>query len=179
MRVTGRKYRRAHAIETQQRTNDHACKGKYNQSVPLGPEKSFSDELTILELLAGFGGSPAEEGGEIGSSGTLEDSFLLEEMPSPSDGAALYRMGDVDSSPADIMAASSSCLEGRSMGALRCATGFDTFCRPHVAAAFLTDGNSLTFSLSSSIWLTGWMSWLDTGFGLARGLRNFVEVIES
>lgn len=114
------------------------------------PWTEGSNELTTLELLAGLGGNPAEAGGDNGISGDVGNGLFSDEMPSPSVGVALYLKGEVDSRPADFMAASSSCLDGRSIGALRCGEGFACACRLHIAAAPLTDGVPLTFSLSSS-----------------------------
>lgn len=82
-------------------------------------------------------------------------------MPSPSFGEALYLRGELERSPADNIAASSSFLVGSSMGARFCGVVCVGF--PHIEAALLTD-EKLWFSLSASVEFNG-------GKGLSCGLE--------
>jgi hypothetical protein len=74
-------------------------------------------------------------------------------IPSPSLGEGLYLSGELESNPADTIAASSSFLVGSSIGArfcgVVCCTGL-----PHIEAAPLTD-EKLWFSLSASVVFKG------------------------
>jgi hypothetical protein len=74
-------------------------------------------------------------------------------IPSPSFGEALYLSGELESSPADNIAASSSFLVGRSIGARFCGV---VCCAdlPHMEAAPFTD-EKLWFSLSASVAFKG------------------------
>lgn len=110
---------------------------------------SCSELLTTRELLAGFGGIPADVGGDRGYLEDLGDSLSCADIPNPNASEALYRIGDVDKSPADRMAASSSCFDGSLIGADLGPFSELVVGLPQVAAAFLTEGK-LTFSLSSS-----------------------------
>ena len=117
--------------------------------------------LTTRELLAGLGGSPAEAGGDSGYLEVLDESLSCADIPSPNESEPLYLIGDVERSPADLIAASSSCFEGSLIGAdlgpkIELVVGL-----PQVAAALLTEGNS-TFSLSSP---TGGAISVDGGAG--------------
>jgi hypothetical protein len=86
-------------------------------------------------------------------------------IPRPNFGEALYLSGELESSPADNIAASSSLLVGSSIGArfcgVVCCTGF-----PHIEAAPLTD-EKLWFSLSASVAFSG-------GKGLSWDLETAV-----
>jgi len=74
-------------------------------------------------------------------------------IPSPSFGEALYLSGELESSPADNIAASSSFLVGNSIGARFCGV---VCCKglPHIEAAPFTD-EKLWFSLSASVVFNG------------------------
>lgn len=87
-------------------------------------------------------------------------------MPSPNFGDALYLSGELERSPADNIAASSSFLVGSSMGARFCGVVCAGF--PHIEAALLTD-EKLWFSLSASVAFNG-------GKGLSCDLETAVAM---
>lgn len=86
--------------------------------VPLFGEDSCNDPLTILDGLAGFGGNPAVNGGESGSSmdGVFWAESFSEVIPRPRPFFEIGLAGEEASKPADFMAASSSFLVGSLIG---------------------------------------------------------------